>query len=48
MNITAIVAIIFYLAIIIIPLVLVIRETLKDIARMEMPPEEKKKRKRDV
>ena len=43
MNITTILAIIFYLAIIIIPLVFVIRETLKEISGVEMSSKEKNK-----
>jgi len=45
MNIVSILAIIFFLAIIIIPLVFVVRETLKDISSVEMPPKEKNKTK---
>ena len=42
MNITTILSIIFFFAIIIIPLVLVVRETLKDISRVEMPQKKNK------
>ena len=45
MNIVAVFAIIFYLAIIIIPFIFVVRETLREISRVEMPPEEKNKTK---
>jgi hypothetical protein len=45
MNIATILAIIFFLAIIVIPLVFVVKETLKDISSVEMPPEEKNKTK---
>jgi hypothetical protein len=45
MNIVAVLATIFFLAIIIIPLVFVVRETLKDISSVELPPEEENKTK---
>ena len=45
MNIVAILSIIFYLSIIIIPFIFVVRETLKEISRVEMSPEEKNKTK---
>ena len=46
MSITAIVIITFYFAIIIVPLVLVIRESFRDISRLEAEiPDKKKSRK---
>jgi preprotein translocase subunit SecY len=42
MNIVTILSIIIFFAITIIPLVLVVRETLKDISRVEMPQKKNK------
>ena len=44
MNITSIVAIVFYFAIIIVPFVIVVRGTLQELSRVEAPPEGKSKK----
>lgn len=46
MNITAIIIIVFYFAIIIVPFVLVVRQSLKEIARLQNEIPDKKERRK--
>jgi hypothetical protein len=46
MSITAIIIITFYFAVIFVPLVLVIRESLREISRLESEIQERKERKK--